>query len=234
MGFKATQQPRLTNSRHDVLRKLLLVRLCFGMTTAAMGASDQDEAGREPEGAVEGQFYTSAATVAQTVLQICGSVPVGDALISNGLQPGEAANAAARALCTHDLSTASDLLLLGGGPEDDEFMAELKAAGVSIGNRGKIRLLVGDRAHLARLDLASSTSYNENSFTQRRRQLQTDAKADADAMSMDTLAIIFALPGTVCKRTVRNERRGSRRSRHMSSTPPSANESGNTIRMSHR
>ena len=56
-------------------------------------------------------------------------------------------------------STAMDLqlLLADGGHEVQELMDELKDSGVRLGDRGKVRLLVGDRAHLGRQNRAQST-----------------------------------------------------------------------------
>ena len=87
--------------------------------------------------------------VAQAAQQICGSTPTGEALLSTRLEP-EAADNVAQLLAGLGFRTALDLRLLGGGPEAEELMGELQADGgrLSIGDRAKVRLLIGNRAHL--------------------------------------------------------------------------------------
>eukprot|EP01052_Picozoa_sp_SAG31_P007046 SAG31_NODE_331_length_17518_cov_32.495042_11_plen_321_part_00 len=71
--------------------------------------------------------------------------------------PENKRSAAKFALATLGFRTALDMRLLGGGPEAQELMAELRVNGrLSIADRSKIRLLVGDSEHLARFDAASS------------------------------------------------------------------------------
>ena len=127
--------------------------------------------------------------------QVCGSAPVEEALLSNTLlQPG-AAEAAAISLVTLGLRTALDLRLLGGGPEAEELLGELKMAGVSLGDRAKVRLFV-DGAHLSQLlDHTSNktTGPSEQLQSVPRRALQDKAEPAGGGMSTDTLAIVLAV-----------------------------------------
>ena len=49
------------------------------------------------------------------------------------------------------LRTALDLRIIGGRPEALELMAALREAGLSVGDRSKIRLLLEDQGHLDRV-----------------------------------------------------------------------------------
>ena len=109
-----------------------------------------------------------------------------------------------RLLVSLGLPTALDLRLLGGGPEVEEAMAELKAAGILAGDRAKVRLLVGDRAHLSGLSRVSAASASTDDIdasddegVPQRRRLQADAVDTASkagpGMSMDTIAIMLTV-----------------------------------------
>ena len=80
---------------------------------------------------------------------MCGGAPAAEALLAVGLQPGEAAGDAGRALAGLGLRTALDLRIIGGRPEASlELMAALREAGLGLGDRSKIRLLLEDQVHL--------------------------------------------------------------------------------------
>ena len=92
------------------------------------------------------------------------------------------------------LPTTTDLRLLGGGPEAEELMEELQAAGLLLGDRAKIWLLVGDRTHIGRL----SINDDPVAESQMPRRLQahtaeTALKADSGDMSTDTIAIMLTV-----------------------------------------
>ena len=145
--------------------------------------------------------------------QLCGGAPVDEALLAIGLQPGQAADAAGRALAGLGLHTALDLrLVLGDGPDAHELMSDLQAAGLSLGDRSKIRLLVGDdqtaeqtggrssdRASndafsAASIDSAYNGRFAAASSPQRRLQADAADKAkDSGGMSTDTLAIMLTV-----------------------------------------
>ena len=97
---------------------------------------------------------TSAAAAAarQAARQVCIGTPIEEALLSVRLRP-EAAAETARSLADLGLLDVLDLQLLAGGPEAHELLTELKAAGMTVGDRAKLRLLVGDRAHASRLSV---------------------------------------------------------------------------------
>lgn len=97
---------------------------------------------------------TSAAAVACKARTMLGSTALADALPMVRLPPGSARNAR-QVLEGLGFRNALDLQLLGGGPEADALMAALEkqeeGPRLSIGSRAKIRLLVGDGAHLDRV-----------------------------------------------------------------------------------
>ena len=144
--------------------------------------------------------------VAQAAQQICGSTPTGEALLSTRLEP-EAADNVAQLLAGLGFRTALDLRLLGGGPEAEELMGELQADGgrLSIGDRAKVRLLIGNHVHLRRLGAAPPQGHGKMRWRidvavpgqkgneeARRRVLQGKTNSD-DGMSMDTIAIVFTV-----------------------------------------
>ena len=128
----------------------LMLSSCPGPGAALPAAEGQSEAPEEEYRPLIRSFTSAVAVaeVARNAQLICGAAPVQGALLSVRLQPGEATDAAGQLLEGLGLRTAVDLRLLGGGPEAFETMNALKAAGISIGDRSKIRMLVGDRAHL--------------------------------------------------------------------------------------
>ena len=95
------------------------------------------------------------------------------------------------------LRTVLDLRLLGGGREAGEMMDELRTAGMSLGDRAKIRLLTGDQAHLlSRLSAsgdAASAAVNGHADASSRRRLQDAAAAESSGMSIDTIAIVLTV-----------------------------------------
>ena len=86
---------------------------------------------------------TLAADVAHTAQRMCGTTPIKQALRSVHVR-SETTEEVAQILVGLGFDATLDLQLLGqgGGPEGEELMAELKANRVSIGDRGKIRLLL--------------------------------------------------------------------------------------------
>ena len=88
----------------------------------------------------------AAEQVAQAAQQLLGDATIAAALTA--VKVGT--DAAQQALAAHGFQTALDLRLLAGGPEAAELMAALGTGGeLSIADRAKIRLLVGDQTHLA-------------------------------------------------------------------------------------
>eukprot|EP01052_Picozoa_sp_SAG31_P021756 SAG31_NODE_1698_length_7500_cov_3.644778_7_plen_281_part_00 len=101
------------------------------------------------------------------------------------------------------LQTALDLQLLAGGPEADELMNELRLAGkLSLGDRAKIRLLIGDTAHMSRLfgcgavETEIGTRSRDHPRTRQaapveheRRQMQ----GTGTHISIEALAIVFSV-----------------------------------------
>eukprot|EP01052_Picozoa_sp_SAG31_P027859 SAG31_NODE_2642_length_5323_cov_3.407351_3_plen_230_part_00 len=92
----------------------------------------------------------AAAEVARSAERVHGGLPVADALRQLQLAPPEVKQAS-RLLQSQGLRTALDLRLLGGGDEAAELLEQLRAGGLSIGGRSKIRLLTGDRMRLGEI-----------------------------------------------------------------------------------
>eukprot|EP01052_Picozoa_sp_SAG31_P035000 SAG31_NODE_4164_length_3518_cov_6.234864_4_plen_361_part_00 len=132
--------------------------------------------------------HTSAAQIARAALQVDDSASVETALRSVEVCEATAAATAVASLGVH---RTLDLHLLAGGPEAQELMDTLRAAGeLSLGDRAKIRLLVGDREHIARV------SANGHAASPRlihyRRQVQ-DSDETGQTLSVDTIAIVFSV-----------------------------------------
>eukprot|EP01051_Picozoa_sp_SAG22_P001845 SAG22_NODE_76_length_22248_cov_14.352070_11_plen_347_part_00 len=131
-------------------------------------------------------------------------------------KPRSAAPATEQALAALGFATALDLRLLAGDPEAAELMTELRTGGkLSIADRAKIRLLVGDAAHLARVSVVSSShpsgtssataagqkhddQEGERAALRHSRQLQEDGGSGRGALSADTLAVVFSVSVGVC------------------------------------
>eukprot|EP01052_Picozoa_sp_SAG31_P010866 SAG31_NODE_604_length_13629_cov_11.035994_11_plen_126_part_00 len=109
--------------------------------------------------------------------------------------------------------SAKDLLLLGGGPEALELMSELKVApGLTIADRAKLRLLVGDRAHLAQFEPNPGCDRPGPSAARRQsRRLQHEKSVSAAPVplilslgaSMGATRLMFAHAGSFVNHTLR-------------------------------
>eukprot|EP01052_Picozoa_sp_SAG31_P049672 SAG31_NODE_10985_length_1075_cov_1.725410_1_plen_214_part_00 len=97
--------------------------------------------------------WRAAADVARSAAATCGGTLLEEALRSVTM-PAAAARRASEALARLGFLTALDLKLLGGGQVAAELLAELKVDGLNFADRAKVRLLVGDWAHLERLSAA--------------------------------------------------------------------------------
>ena len=104
---------------------------------------------------------TTAATAAEHVAgaaqQLRGDATAAAAL--QAVQVGTLHGDAEQALATLGFETALDLRLLAGGPEAVELMSALRTSGeLSLAVRAKIRLLVGDVDHLARVSMMAGST----------------------------------------------------------------------------
>ena len=93
--------------------------------------------------------------------QVCGGAPIEEALRSVHLRP-EAAEDTGRMLAGLGFQSALDLQLLAGGAEAAELLGELKTGGLPIGDRTKVRLLVGDSVHHGRLASAARATTRDD------------------------------------------------------------------------
>ena len=150
-AMRGTRRPTLS-----LAGMVVFVHVCPALSTATRTTNIEDR-GEEAEGR-RNPCTTTALAVAETAQRLCGGVPIEEALLAVRLQPGVETDAAGRALAGLGLRTALDLQLMqAGGPEVAELTDVLTLAGVSLGNRVKIRLLVGDQAHqLGRLTSADA------------------------------------------------------------------------------
>jgi hypothetical protein len=169
----------------------------------ALALVTQTTAAPLPQASNAGSTATAAAEqVARAAKQLRGDATIAAALkaVKGGSEGAE------QALAALGFETALDLRLLAGGPEAAELMAALSTGGeLSIAARAKIRLLVGDQTHLARLSGLSAPSEDEAARDQgeqaaapgRHRQLQ-DGDAGHGTLSADTIAIVFSVCVGVC------------------------------------
>eukprot|EP01052_Picozoa_sp_SAG31_P054455 SAG31_NODE_14507_length_802_cov_2.029872_1_plen_142_part_10 len=86
----------------------------------------------------------SRADVARRAAELCGALPIDEALLAVTTMPAAAARKGAKVLAKLGFAIALDLQLLGGGAAAAEVLAELKVGGMSAADRAKVRLLVGD------------------------------------------------------------------------------------------
>eukprot|EP01051_Picozoa_sp_SAG22_P000459 SAG22_NODE_13_length_33548_cov_57.167773_11_plen_310_part_00 len=155
---------------------------------------------------------TAAAAAAEQVARAAQRLR-GDATIATTLEYVNVGkpDASEQALAALGFETALDLRLLAGGPEAVELMTTLRAGGeLSIADRGKIRLLVGDLEHLARVSSMPPGPHFSGSATDRdtqheqaaprhHRQLQAGGgNTDRSTLSADTIAIVLSVFVGVC------------------------------------
>ena len=140
---------------------------------SATAAAEAPLEGPTPAAEADGQCTISAAAVAEAAQQVCGGAPIEAALRSVHLRP-EAAEDTGQMLVGLGFQTALDLQLLAGGPEAAELLGELKAGGLRIGDRAKVRLLVEDKMHHGRLASgdgpAAATTRDDQQQRQRQQQ----------------------------------------------------------------
>ena len=171
--------------------KLLVLAL---VAQAAQAAPLQPDSPRSTAAA-------AAEQIAHAAQQLHGAASTVTALQTVNVRIDDAE----QALAALGFETALDLRLLAGGPEAAELMTALQTGSkLSIADRAKIRLLVGDSQHLARIS-TSPPSRSEMGCGQDRdeaaawhhRQLQ-DQGTDRSTLSADTIAIVFSVCVGVC------------------------------------
>eukprot|EP01052_Picozoa_sp_SAG31_P005141 SAG31_NODE_222_length_19895_cov_34.907626_6_plen_256_part_00 len=139
---------------------------------------------------------TTVTHVVRSVEQLCGGSPVADSLQSVGVGDDGAA-AAEKLLRRHGFRTVLDLRLLSaGGPEEAELMEQLRAEGISIGVRSKVRLLLGDDGSdpLSSSHDGGDRQYHSGGSDQASNIFDRQLQQDADkSMSMDTIAIVVSV-----------------------------------------
>eukprot|EP01052_Picozoa_sp_SAG31_P018765 SAG31_NODE_1342_length_8700_cov_12.667829_12_plen_299_part_00 len=140
------------------------------------------------------QCPTAAAHVVRSAQKLCGggALSVAASLQSVGIG-GHRTGTTAELLAKHGFQTALDLRLLrAGGAEEAELMEQLRAGRISIGDRSKVRLLLGvDGSELLRGGSAhqqcGGSDRADAGFT---RQLQDGAN---QGMSVDTIALVASV-----------------------------------------
>eukprot|EP01052_Picozoa_sp_SAG31_P003824 SAG31_NODE_151_length_22216_cov_37.572139_7_plen_514_part_00 len=188
------RQPR--EGRHALAAVVLPIIMWQIMCASTMAAA-------APAGESEDcSIAATVAAVARGAQQLRGNTPATEALLWVKLQP-ETAEAAGILLSGFGMHTARDLALLGGGPEAEELMQQLKSnRGISIGDRSKLRLLIGDSDHVARIaqsDARCGTDFRHRNPTERPhlymngRRLQDEYPPQQEGLSVDTIAIAITV-----------------------------------------
>eukprot|EP01052_Picozoa_sp_SAG31_P020330 SAG31_NODE_1523_length_8012_cov_39.769240_5_plen_190_part_00 len=163
-------------SRTTFLLSVLLLLLVVIVLPAAAGQAQQ-----------ECSIDNAASFVAQQAAQICGDVEIEQALKTVRVDAEEQAG---RALAKLRFRSALDLQVLATGErEADELMRELSTLGLSISDRAKIRLLVGERS--GRMIEVFAPKQHSDAGPSRRVRLQE--QSSSGGMSMDTLAIVVSV-----------------------------------------
>eukprot|EP01052_Picozoa_sp_SAG31_P038173 SAG31_NODE_5050_length_2775_cov_2.843423_3_plen_237_part_00 len=144
-------------------------------------------------------------------------MPTRDALLVVGLS-ATVADEATRVLLGHGFATALDLRLLVGRQLQVELAAGLKTSGLSIGDRAKIQLLIGDgavptNAPLCEFTVSQSTPWSEfisgegDGGGLRRQQTDGDGGLSTDTLAITLSVLVGAvgceLPPRVCVRAIR-------------------------------
>eukprot|EP01052_Picozoa_sp_SAG31_P034340 SAG31_NODE_4001_length_3676_cov_16.072127_3_plen_321_part_00 len=234
---RAANVDRAGNDRPQRNRTAMMIAFALVIAAAHMAGAEAEPLSRwdaDADAAKETPampITASAEHVARAAQQLRGDATVEAALHAvragkRGDGPAseteaEAPAAAELALAALGFETALDLRLLAGGPEAAELMGELRTSGaLSIADRAKIRLLVGDREHLARVVLTASLSQVEEpaggraqggqAVPQTHRLLQEQGTASTlsagrqlqdardNSLSFDTIAIVFSVFIGVC------------------------------------
>eukprot|EP01052_Picozoa_sp_SAG31_P020336 SAG31_NODE_1523_length_8012_cov_39.769240_11_plen_254_part_00 len=171
----------------------LCAMLCCPLLLLLLLAAAAATAQSLPPAPPPDQCPTAAAHVVSSAKKLCGGgAPVAASLQSVGIG-GDRTGATAELLAKHGFQTALDLRLLrAGGPEEAELMGQLRAGRISIGDRSKVRLLLGvDGSELRERgstdDSCGGSDRADAGFT---RQLQDGADR---GMSVDTIAIVASV-----------------------------------------
>ena len=143
----------------------------------------------------------AAEQVADATQQLRGDATIAAALQTVSVRRDDAE----QALAALGFETALDLRLLAGGSEAAELMTALRTGGkLSIADRAKIRLLVGDSEHMARVPTSfpwrntmDRHQDHDDAASRHHRQLQ-DQGTDRSTLSADTIAIVFSVCVGVC------------------------------------
>eukprot|EP01052_Picozoa_sp_SAG31_P010379 SAG31_NODE_567_length_14028_cov_4.022328_18_plen_593_part_00 len=143
-----------------------------------------------------------------TAQQVAGEADLKDSAGRKGraAAASAAAGVAGLVLQRQGFFTALDLQLLRGAPEAAELMDELRAnGGLRIADRAKIRLLIGDRAHLTRFmlptaahDAGAQHSSASHPCRSTHRLLQNADDSSSNTLSLDTIAIVLSVFCGVC------------------------------------
>eukprot|EP01052_Picozoa_sp_SAG31_P009124 SAG31_NODE_474_length_15176_cov_7.362340_2_plen_217_part_00 len=152
-----------------------------------------------PRGRAECQ---DIADIVGNARRLCSGSSPAESLRAVGVQPGAEGTVAtaAEVLHEHGFRTAVDLRMLQiGGQEERELMEQLRLRGVSIADRTKVRLLIGELAH----DSAGPVDRDQWAFstaacmgtaaTNHSRRSQMLRRLQDGSMSIDTVAILVSV-----------------------------------------
>eukprot|EP01052_Picozoa_sp_SAG31_P043837 SAG31_NODE_7439_length_1689_cov_1.104403_1_plen_270_part_00 len=181
---------------------LVLVTLCGAGAPFAVAKPDIPSAaagGGANEAARALHYCAAPEDVVHRVWRFCGATPTTDALLAAGLS-ASVADMAVSVLLRLGFETVLDLRLAVGQQLQTELAAELKTSGLSIGDRAKIQLLVGEGSAVSTTnryrpspwtELHDGVAGDEDAFLPTsRRQQQTNGDG---GMSTDTLAIVLSV-----------------------------------------
>eukprot|EP01052_Picozoa_sp_SAG31_P036832 SAG31_NODE_4654_length_3067_cov_2.007075_2_plen_254_part_00 len=121
------------------------------------------------------------ADIIGSARRLCSGTPTAPALRAVGVLPERSVVATAQVLAKHGFRAAIDLRLLRpGGDEETELMGQLRAEGVSIADRSKVRLLIEEH----QVDRPSASQRSGSADPARRTEnSRTLAATDANSHS---------------------------------------------------
>eukprot|EP01052_Picozoa_sp_SAG31_P014817 SAG31_NODE_933_length_10897_cov_15.489442_1_plen_178_part_00 len=144
LSFRFAACPRPAAPAMAAALRLCAMLCCPSLLLLAAAAAAAAAQSPPPAAPPDHQCPTAAAHVVRSAQKLCGgALSVAASLQSVGIG-GDRTDATAELLAKHGFQTALDLrLLMDGGAEEAELMEQLRAGRISIGDRSKVRLMLG-------------------------------------------------------------------------------------------
>eukprot|EP01052_Picozoa_sp_SAG31_P030654 SAG31_NODE_3164_length_4602_cov_7.602043_1_plen_255_part_00 len=176
---------------YDTMIAVAALRLCAMLCCPLLLLAAAAAQSLPPAAAAPDHQCPTAAHVVRSANKLCGGAPVAASLQSVGIG-GDRTGATAELLAKHGFQTALDLRLLrAGGADEAELMGQLRAGRISIGDRSKVRLLLGvDGSELCSGSTHQQCGGSDRADAGFTRQLQDGAD---QGMSVDTIAIVASV-----------------------------------------